>query len=144
MDEIKTLANCTDDEFLSLTYDIYEAVEDWFELTKIADIRKQQPELKIIPQNADEKTQQRIEEENEKLKFEQSKKNVKNILKACLKEHPKETARIIRMCCFVDPDDDSQKITYYMKAFNQMIANEDVIGFFQSLVSLAETLGITL
>ena len=38
MDEIKTLANCTDDEFLSLTYDIYEAVEDWFELTKIADL----------------------------------------------------------------------------------------------------------
>ena len=144
MNEIKTLANCTDEEFLVQTYAVYDAVEDWLELTKIAEIRKQQPEYKVIPMNADAKTRERIEEENRKLQLEQGRKNMRKVLQACMKEHPAETARIIRMCCFVDPDDNSKKITYYMKAFTEMFADEDVISFFQSLVSLAETFGITL
>ena len=143
MGKIKTLANCTDEEFLRQTYAIYEAVEKWLTVTDIANIRKRLPAYEIIPKDADEETKKEINARNEELKVEQVSKNTRAILKACMEDHPEETVKIIRMCCFVDPSDNSRKITFYMNAFNEMLNDPDVLNFFTSLVNMAQRFGLT-
>ena len=143
MSEIKTLANCTDIEFLRQTNKIRHAVENWLTVTDIANIRKRLPEYEEIPKDADSEKRKEIEAHNEELRNEQVKKNVDAILDACLEDHPEDTAEVIKLCCFLDPSVNSKKISYYMSAFSQMLNDQDVIDFFTSLVSLARTFGLT-
>ena len=144
MDEpIKTLATCTDIEFLRQTNKIRHAVENWLTVTEIKKIREQMPKIKPIPEGLDKKQAELIEKENERHKAEQTKKNLNAILDAILEEHPEETLEIMRLCCFVDPKDDTHRITYYMAAFAEMFANEDVLNFFTSLMNLGQKFGLT-
>ena len=144
MKEVKTLANCSEVEFLRQTNKIRHAVEKWLTITDVMNIRKRLPELKSVPADADDATKKKIEAENEKIKQDQINANVDAIFDAVLEEHPEETAEIIRLCCFVEPGDKSKRITYYMGAFTQMMKDEDVINFFMSLVNLVQTFGLTL
>lgn len=143
-EEIKTLANCTDIEFLKQTNKIRHAVQEWLTATDIANIRKRLPKLEPIPEGMDKKQAELIQKKNDEKTAEQVKANLNAVLDACLEDHPKETAQIIRMCCFVDPADDSKRMIYYMNAFTQMLGNQDVLDFFTSLVNLAKTFGLTL
>ena len=61
MNDVKTLANCTDVEFLRQTNKIRKAVEKWLTDTDIANIRKRMPKLETVPQNANDVTKKRIE-----------------------------------------------------------------------------------
>lgn len=145
MDEpIKTLANCNDEDFLRQTNKIRRAVEKWLTITEIKKIRERMPKIKPIPEGLDKKQAELIEKENERHKTQQMKKNLDDILDAVLEEHPKETLEIIKLCCFVDPSDETHKITYYMAAFAEMFANEDVLNFFTSLMNLGKKFGLTL
>ncbi len=141
-EEIKTLANCTDIEFLKQTNKIRHAVSEWLTATDIANIKKRLPQLETIPEGMDKEQAKLIEEKNKRLTEEQVDKNFDAILDAMLEDHPEETIKIIRLCCFLEPDDDSQKVTYYMAAFTQMFNDKDVIGFFTSLVNTARTFGL--
>ena len=140
---IKTLANCTDIEFLRQTNKIRKAVEEWLTATDIANIRKRMPKLEPIPEGLDKKQAELLEEKNLKAEREQQKANLDAILDAMLEDHPEETLNIIKLCCFVEPDDD-KKVTYYLSAFAEMFNNEDVLDFFSSLVKLGQTFGLTL
>lgn len=142
MKQIKTLANCTEVEFLRQTNKIRHAVERWLTVTDIANIRKRLPDLEKIPADADDETRARIEAKNEQLKKEQVDANFDAILDAMLEEHPEETVEVIRLCCFVEPTDKSKHITYYLGAFSQMMKDSDVVDFFTSLVSLVQTFGL--
>lgn len=144
MEEIKTLANCTDIEFLQQTNKIRHAVSEWLTATDIANIRKRLPKLEEVPEGADEKKAGAIEERNRRLEAEQLHKNIDDMFNAMLEEYPELTLKVIRLCCFVEPDDDSHRITYYLGAFSQMIGDENVLDFFSSLVNLAKMFGFTL
>ena len=144
MKEIKTLANCADLEFLRQTNRIRKAVEKWLTVTDIPNIRKRMPKFEIIPEGMDKKQAEVIERKNEKEKQKQIRANIDDVFDAMFEEHPQETLEIIRLCCFVEPDDDSHKVTYYMKAFSEMLNSSEVLDFFTSLVSLAKAFGLTI
>ena len=140
MEELKTLTSCTLVEFLRQTNRIKKTVEKWLADTDILNIRKNQPKLKEIPDGASEKEASEIKEENKKAIAEQVKKNTSDILDAALDKYPEETAEVIALCCFVEPDDmDNRKVRDYIIAFNEMMNDEAVIGFFISLVKLGQT-----
>lgn len=142
--EIKTLANCTDVEFLKQSNKIRHAVEEWLTATDIVNIRKRLPQLEKVTPDMTEEQEQAVKERNDKATREQINKNFNDILDAMLEEHPDETLKVIRLCCFVDPDDDSHRVTRYLGAFAQMFNDEDVMDFFTSLLNLAQTLGFEL
>lgn len=143
-EEIKTLANCTDIEFLKQTNKIRHAVQEWLTATDIASIRRRVADLQDIPANANDEQKKAIEEKNSEIKRELMKEKLDAMLDAMLEEHPELTLKVIRLCCFVEPDDDSHKVTYYLGAFSQMMGDKDVLDFFTSLMNLGQTFGLTL
>lgn len=140
--KVKTLANCSEVEFLRQTNKIRHSVQKWITVTDIQNIRKRLPELETIPADADDEIKEQLREKNEQLRQEQASKNFDAILDAMLEDHPEETAEIIKLCCFVDPEDKSKHITYYLGAFAQMMKDNDVIDFFTSLLNLVQTFGL--
>lgn len=143
-EEIKTLANCSEVEFLRQTNRIRKSVEKWLTITEIKKIRSNVPEYEEIPENASAEEAERIIEKNKAKTREQGLKNLDLILDAALEEHPEETAEVIKLCCFVDPKTESKSMIYYMKAFTEMLQDEAVIDFFQLLAQLVRTSGLTL
>lgn len=143
MENIKTLANCTPEEFMVQGWKIAESVQNWLTITKIMEIRRRLPEFEKIPPSASKEERKEINRHNDELREEQAKKNLFEILKSCMKEHPKETAEILKLLCFEEPGDEGHPMFYYIGAFNQIISNEEVINFFLSLVHLGQIAGVT-
>ena len=127
---MKTLANCTPREFLVQSNKIRRHAEKWLSLTRIMDIRKNLPEY----------TDGMSEEERRKALTDQMKRNLNDILDSVLEEHPDETAELLGLLCFVDPEDlDNHKMTEFLGAFAEIMGNSEVISFFISLMRLGET-----
>lgn len=131
---MKNLANCTPREFLRQTAKIRRAVENWLKITDIMNIRKKLPEM---PTNI-------TEDEKARRMSEQARANISLMVNAIAEEHPDETAELLGMLCFVEPDHvDDYPMSAYMGAIGDMAENEDVLRFFISLVKLARTFGLT-
>lgn len=127
---MKTLANCKPTEFLVQTNRIRKHAEKWLELTGIMNIRKD------VPPPVEGQSQ----EERRKVLEEQMKKNTSRMLDAALEEHPQETIELLGLMCFVEPENvDDHPISYYLKAFSEVASDEDVVGFFTSLIKLGQT-----
>lgn len=139
--EAKTLANCGDEEFLRQTWKIISEVEEWLAATGVMEIRKRLPDFEVVPDDAGAEERAEISERNEELKREQARKNVMAMLEAALDANAGKTARVIRLCCFVDPDDRSRPMSYYFSAFVRMLHDKDVIDFFISLMRLGRAAG---
>lgn len=134
---MKNLANCKPSEFLKQTSRIRKAAEKWLTDTDIMNIRKNVPELEIIPPGADEETRKRLIEENSRRMSEQSSKNLSKMLDAIMDEHPDETLELIALLCFVEPKKvDDHTVDEYLEAITEMISNQAVVGFFTSLAQL--------
>lgn len=117
---MKTLANCTPREFLVQTNKIRKAVAEWLSLTKVLEIRQRLPEGK---------GKQAIQE--------QIKKNASAMLDAILEEHPEETAELLGLMCFIDPEDlDNHSMTEFFGAFAELLNCQEILDFFTSLVRL--------
>lgn len=126
---MKTLANCNPKEFLVQTNKIRRHVERWLSLTKILEIRKRMP---AIDENA-------TPDERRKAVSEQIKKNANDVLSAVMEEHPDETAELLGLLCFVDPEDlENHKMAEFFGAFTDIVESPEVIGFFTSLMQLGE------
>lgn len=126
---MKTLANCNPKEFLVQTNKIRRHVERWLSLTKVLEIRKRMP---AIDENA-------TPDERRKAVSEQIKKNANDVLSAAMEEHPDETAELLGLLCFVDPEDlENHKMTEFFGAFTEIVESPEVIGFFTSLMQLGE------
>lgn len=128
---MKTLANCSPREFLAQTNKIRKSVAKWLDDTGIMEIRKRVP--KFDPEKtADER----------RAEFEaQSKKNLMAMLDAALEQYPDETAELLGMLCFIEPEDlDNHKMTELFSAFSEIINSPEVIGFFTSLIQLGQTI----
>lgn len=124
---MKNLANCKPSEFLVQTNKIRKHVEHWLTITDIARIRKEVPPIK----------EGQTKEERRADLYKQSKINLNKILDAVLEEHPQETIELLGLLCFIEPEDvDNHPISFYIQAFNEIMNDEAVLGFFTSLSRL--------
>lgn len=140
MSELKTLANCKPSEFLRQTNRIKKSVEKWLTDTDIMNIRKRLPALEAVPIEASAEEKAEIVGRNRKAREDQAKRNISAMLDAILDEHPDETLEVLALCCFVEPENvDNYPMSAYLDAFNSLINDKAVIGFFTSLVSLVQT-----
>lgn len=127
---MKTLATCSPVEFLVQTNKIRRSVESWLTLTKVMEIRKRLPKL---PQGAKP-------EDVKKARQEQAKKNFSAILDSVLEEHPQETAELLGMLCFIEPEDlGNHSMLEIISSVNELIASPEVLSFFTSLTQLVQT-----
>lgn len=140
VNEMKTLANCKPSEFLKQTNRIRKSVEKWLIDTDIANIRKRQPVVAIVPENATAEQRLDIVAQNEKARKAQIKENMHAIFDAILEEHPDETLEVLALCCFIEPENaDDYPIKYYLNAATELMNDEAVISFFTSLLRWAQT-----
>lgn len=127
---MKTLATCSPVEFLVQTNKIRRSVESWLTLTKVMEIRKRLPEL---PQGAKP-------EDIKKARQEQAKKNFSAILDSVLEEHPQETAELLGLLCFIEPEDlENHSMLEIISAVNELIPSPEVLSFFTSLTQLVQS-----
>lgn len=132
---MKNLANCKPSEFFVQTNKIRKSVAKWLTVTEIHEIRKRLPKY-------DDKMEA---EERAKVRREQMKKNMEAILDAVLEKHPEETIEIMALACFIDPKDaDNHPMSEYLKSISEVMADESVLSFFTSLVSLGSSGILTL
>ena len=126
---MKTLANCNPKEFLVQTNKIRKSVEKWLKDTQILEIRKRIPHLDVSA--TDDERKEALEK--------QVKQNLTDMFDAILEEYPEETAELLGLLCFIDPDDlENHKMTELLGAFNELLNSEEVISFFISLTKLAQ------
>jgi len=124
---MKTLANCSPREFLVQTNKIRKAVSNWLSLTKVLEIRKAQPKY---AENA-------TEEERRAAITQQIQDNANAMLDAILDEHPEETAELLGLICFVEPEDlDNHSMTEFFGAVSEILNSREVLDFFISLAKL--------
>ena len=129
---MKNLANCTLREFLRQTNKIRKAVKKWMDDTKIIDIRARMPQ---IPDIADD-------EARAEAFRRQGIENLNDVLDAALEKYPDETAEIIGLCCFKEPDElDDLRVSDILAAAREMIDDPEVVGFFMSLARLGTMRG---
>lgn len=140
MSELKTLVTCKPTEFLKQTNRIKKAAEKWLKDTDILNIRKRMPALEMVPKDGTDEERKAVFNRNKKVAEEQAKKNISEMLNAILEEHPDETLELLALCCFVEPENvDDHSVGEYLTAFNSIINDQAVIGFFTSLASLVQT-----
>ena len=145
MAERKNLVTCTPTEFMHQTNRIRKRAESWFKVTGITDIRKRKADLEDIPKGATKAEKDAINKRNNEKVSALAKENVGLILDAIMEEHPKETLELLALACFVEPENvDDHKVSFYLRNLSEIISDEDVIGFFTSLVSLGRTGILTL
>lgn len=124
---MKTLANCSPREFLIQSNKIRKSVAKWLSMTKLLDIRKNLP---AIPEDA-------TEDERRDAIAKQVQANATAMLDAILDDHPEETAELLGLLCFVEPDDlDNHSMTEFFGAISEILNSREIIDFFTSLVSL--------
>lgn len=129
---MKNLANCSVREFFAQTNKIRKSVANWLSLTQVLEIRKNVP---AVPEGA-------TEEERKEIMTAQAKENMAAMLDSILEKHPEETAEMLGLMCFIEPDDlDNHKMTELFSSFDEMINCEEVISFFISLANLAKKAG---
>lgn len=129
---MKTLANCTPREFLVQSNRIRKAVSKWLTLTKVMELRKKMPK---IPETA-------TEDERRAAITKQMTINAQAMLDAILDDHPEETAELLGLLCFVEPEDlDNHSMTEFFGAISDVLNSKEIIDFFTSLVNLGNTNG---
>lgn len=122
---MKTLANCTPREFLVQTNKIRKSVEKWLTLTKILEIRKTQPKADA----SGEVSKAALEE--------QVRLNLSSMLDAILDEYPEETAELLGLLCFIEPEDlDNHSMIELLANVTEILNSEEVLSFFISLAQL--------
>ena len=124
---MKTLANCTPREFLTQTNKIRKSAAKWLTLTKILEIRKTLPEAKAGASA----------EEKKAALEEQVRLNLSSMLDAILEKYPDETAELLGLLCFIDPDDlDNHSMIEILANVTEILNSEEVLSFFMSLAQL--------
>lgn len=124
---MKNLANCKPSEFFVQTNKIRKSVARWLTVTDIKNIRKRLPKY----------TKSMDAEKRAEVRREQMKKNLSAIIDAVFEEHPMETLEVMALVCFIEPEDaDNHPMSEYLQCIGELIADESVLSFFTSLMSL--------
>lgn len=123
---MKTLVTCSPKEFLVQTNKIRHYVKEWLSLTKILEIRKNLPKV----------DKDATPEDRKKAFQDQVQKNMTAILDSILEEHPDETAELMGLLCFIDPDDlENHKMSEIFGGVAECISCPEVVSFFASLMA---------
>ena len=124
---MKTLANCTPTEFLIQMNKIRKSVGKWLSLTKILEIRKHTPE---IDKSASKEEQKAALEKQVRL-------NLSSMLDAILDDYPEETAELLGLICFIDPEDlNNHSMVEILANATEILNSQEVMDFFIALASL--------
>lgn len=124
---MKTLANCTPREFLVQTNKIRKSVAKWLSLTQILEIRKEMP--KFGEDASDEEKRAALEK--------QVRQNLTSMLDAVLEKYPDETAELLGLLCFIEPDDiENHSMIEILSNFTEILNSKEVMSFFISLAQL--------
>lgn len=127
---MKTLANCNPREFLKQTAKIRRQAEDWLRKTRILQIREKQPTI----------TDDMTEEEKKEAMRRQVQANLSEMLDSMLDQYPDETAELLGLLCFIEPEDlDGVEFKQILRAVTEIINDKDVLDFFISLMRLGQT-----
>ena len=137
---MKNLANCTPVEFLRQTNKIRHSVQNWLKDTKILDVRKNKPNLIEITDKMSDEEKAKVIEQNRVIARKQAMINLSDMLDIALDSHAEQTLEVLGLMCFVDPEKVNEcKPTALIKEFGVMIADEDILDFFTSLMRLEQT-----
>ena len=138
---MKNLANCTPVEFLRQTNKIRHSVQSWLKNTNILEVRKKnKPQLIAITENMTEDEKAKVIESNKAIAREQAMSNISDMLDIALDTYAEQTLEVLALMCFVEPEHiNDHKVTAYIKEFGEMIADEDILDFFTSLMRLEQT-----
>lgn len=124
---MKTLANCTPREFLVQSNKIRKSAAKWLTLTKIMEIRKEAPQIDA----------EASDEEKKAALGAQVRHNLTSMLDAVLEEYPDETAELLGLLCFIEPEDlDNHSMIEILSNFTEILNSEEVMSFFISLAQL--------
>lgn len=129
MSTTKTLANCTLKEFLQQANRIRKEVETLFKAAKIKDIRKHLPVFK-----GDETPEEKAE-----MVKEQGKKNLSDILDACIEENIDLTVKVIGLMCFKSEEEAAEmEVSEFYDVVFDLLNSKRVIDFFTKLANSAQ------
>lgn len=118
---MKNLANCDPVEFLMQTNRIRKAAESWLELTKLKEIRV---EAAPLPVDA-------TEEQRRQARRDKTRRELTAIFDAVTGEHPRETAELLGLMCFIEPEDiRNHSMKELLGAFMELISCPEVLDFF--------------
>lgn len=136
---MKNLANCKPSEFLAQTFKIKKSLQEWLDVTKLMEIRKNKPQGLITLDGLSGEERENAIKENKKKAQEQLKKNLADILDKMLNENAEKTLEVLALCCFVDPADvDNYPMSDYLESLGELISDKGVLNFFLSLVQLGQ------
>ena len=123
---MKNLANCTPREFLVQTNKIRKHVAKWLTLTRVLEIRKTAPAF----------TAGMTEEEKKQAARDQARQNIQTMLDSIMEEHPEETAELLGLLCFIEPEDlDNHSMAELFGSVAELMGSQEVLDFFTSLAS---------
>lgn len=129
---MKNLANCTPREFLRQTNRIRKAAEGWLKTTKVLELRRK------LPTRAEGLTDQEWDEIVEA----HMNATLHKMLDAVLEEHPDETAELLGLLCFIEPEHlDEHSVAELMESFTELMNCREVVDFFISLTRLGQMNG---
>ena len=136
---MKNLANCKPSEFLAQTFKIKKSLQEWLDVTKLMEIRKNKPQGLINLDGLSGEERENAIKENKKKAQDQLKKNLADILDKMLNENAEKTLEVLALCCFVDPADvDNYPMSDYLDSLGELISDKGVLNFFSSLVQLGQ------
>ena len=125
---MKNLANCTPREFLRQTNRIRRAAERWLDLTRLNELRRP------LPDETDFDDPRALKAAVER----QIRENARAMLDAMLEDHPEETAELLGLMCFIEPEDlEKHRMSELLESLGELLASREVAGFFMSLARWA-------
>lgn len=132
---MKNLANCTPVEFLRQSNKIRHQVSTWLKETGVLEIRKHTCELLPVTDKMTDDEKAKVEEENKKRIDAQTKQNISDMLDAALDVNAEKTYELLGLLCFIEPEEAGDvKPFVLLNNFAEMVNDEDVMGFFSSLM----------
>lgn len=134
---MKTLANCTPREFMKQTNRIRVSAYEWLTATKILEIRQRMPKFDEAQKPASKEELTESIEKRKQAMAEQARENMFAMLEAMLDVNADKTVELLALMCFVEPEDaDKHTMSEYLVCLSELIVDEGVLSFFDSLVRL--------
>lgn len=132
---MKNLTNCSNVEFLRQCNKIRHQVQGWLKETGVLEIRKRTCELVPVTDNMTEAERIKADVENELRIKSQAKRNISDMLDAAMDVNAEKTLELVGLMCFLTPEETSKvKAFKLLREFAEMLNDEDVMGFFSSLM----------
>lgn len=150
-EEMKTLANCNPIEFLSQTGRIKKQIEKYFNDTKVIEILRApisgqiEKELEEVTKGLDRKEHaHQIAAAVQTAKRKQTLQNISKALDVCLIDKPRETAELLGLVCFIEPEDiDQYKGVDFLKPAFDVLSNDACVNFLSSVMNSGQMNGNT-